>query len=335
MAHARSRVSLVAVLLAAAFALIGIPAEPAAAAPTDDEGGTATLREQLEAATKGFLAAQNTLNKSKKRQQELTTQLAQLERDLVVKTEVIGEVANVAYRRGRLGPISAMLNSSSPEGFIDRAAALDAVAATEDKKLRDLLDTKDQAARAKLALDGEIREQQKQVQVMAARKKRAETALKNAGGGEDASGPPSGSGSSATAAGFSGGSGCSIRPDPTSKKGCITPRTLHAVRQAQGAGFKIFVSCYRDGSSGEHPLGRGCDFAVSSSDIFGGTASGSAKTYGNNLSNFFIKNSSRLGVLYVIWFRQIWLPSSGWKSYSGCCGPSELHTNHVHLSMIA
>src|SRR3990170_3520407 len=154
MAHARSRVSLVAVLLAAAVALIGLPAEPAAAAPTDDEGGTATLRQQLDAASKGFVAAQNTLAKSKKRQQELTTQLAQLERDLVVKTEVIGEVANV---RGRLGPISALLNSSSPEGFIDRAAALDAVAATEDKKLRDLLDTKDQAARAKLAIDGEIR----------------------------------------------------------------------------------------------------------------------------------------------------------------------------------
>jgi hypothetical protein len=333
MAHARSRVGLVAVLLAAAFALIGLPAGPAAAAPNDDEGGTATLREQLDAASKGFVAAQNTLAKSKKRQQELTTQLAQLERDLVAKTAVIGEVANVAYRRGRLGPISAMLNSTTPEGFIDRAAALDAVAATEDKKLRDLLDTKEQAARAKLAIDNEIREQQKQVQVMAARKKQAETALKNAGGGENASGP-SGSGSSAGASGFSGGSGCSIRPDPTSKNGCITPRLWHAVQQAKGAGFTRFVSCYRSGSSGEHPQGRACDFAVDSDDVFGGTASGAAKTYGNNLANYYVNNASRLGVLYVIWFREIWLPSSGWKSYSGCCGPSEYHTNHVHLSVV-
>ncbi|MDQ7903146.1 hypothetical protein RB614_01255 [Phytohabitans sp. ZYX-F-186] len=334
MAHARSRVSLVVVLLAAAFALIGLPAEPAAAAPTDDEGGTATLRKQLDAATKGFLAAQNTLNASKKRQQELTSQLAQLERDLVVKTAVIGEVANVAYQRGRLGPVSALLNSSSPEGFVDRAAALDAVAATEDKKLRDLLDTKDQATRAKLAIDNEIREQQKQVQVMAARKKQAETALKEAGGGENASGPPVGSGATAVAARFSGGSGCTIRPDPTSGNGCITPRTSHAYKQAKAAGFGIFVSCYRDGSSGEHPEGKACDFAVDKDDIFGSTASGAAKTYGNNLARFFVNNASRLGVLYVIWFRQIWLPSSGWKSYSGCCGPSELHTNHVHLSVI-
>jgi hypothetical protein len=330
MAHARSRIGLVAVLVAAAFALIGIPAQPVAAAPTDDEGGTATLREQLEAASKGFIAAQNTLNKSKQRQQQLTAQLAQLERDLVVKTELIGEVANVAYRRGRLGPISAMLNSSSPEGFIDRAAALDAVAATEDKKLRDLLDTKEEANRAKLALDGEIREQQKQVQIMAARKKQAETALKNAGGGENASGP-TGSGGSSTAAGFSGGSGCV--DDPTTS-GCITPRLLHALRQAQAAGFKRFVSCFRSGGSGEHPKGRACDFAAAT-DGFGSVASGGDRTYGNNLANYFINNSSRLGVLYVIWFRQIWLPSSGWKSYSGSGSPSAEHTDHVHLSVIA
>lgn len=330
MGHARSRIGLVAVLLAAAFALIGLPAEPAAAAPNDDEGGTATLREQLEAASKGFITAQNTLNKSKKRQQELTTQLAQLERDLVTKTALIGEVANAAYRRGRLGPISAMLNSTSPDGFIDRAAALDAVAATEDKKLRDLLDTKDEATRAKLAIDNEIREQQKQVQIMAARKKQAETALKNAGGGQNASGP-SGSGSSSTAAGFSGGSGCV--DDPTTS-GCITPRLLHALKQAQAAGFKRFVSCYRSGGSGEHPKGRACDFAAAT-DGFGSVATGGDRTYGNNLANFFIKNSSRLGVLYVIWFRQIWLPSSGWKSYSGSGSPSAEHTDHVHLSVIA
>jgi hypothetical protein len=38
-------------------------------------------------------------------------------------------------------------------------------------------------------------------------------------------------------------------------------------------------------------------------------------------------------VLYVIWYRQIWLPGSGWRSYTGCCGPSAEHTNHVHLSV--
>jgi hypothetical protein len=333
MAHARSRLGAVMVLVAVALALVGIPPEPAAAAPTDEEGATGTLREQLDAASKGFVVAQATLTKSKTRQKELTTQLATVERDLVVKTATLGELASVAYQRGRLGPVSALLNSSSPEGFVDRAAALETLAATEDKKLRDLLEAKQEVARAKLAIDGEILEQQKQVQIMAARKKQAENALAAAGAGQSSSGPSSGGGSSATAAqGPSGSGGCSIK-DPTGTGGCVTPRTAHALQQAKNAGFTRYVYCWRPGSSGEHPKGRACDFAVASSGSFGTTASGGARTYGDNLANYFIKNASRLGVLYVIWFREIWLPSSGWRAYSGSGSPSAEHTDHVHLSV--
>ena len=48
-----------------------------------------------------------------------------------------------------------------------------------------------------------------------------------------------------------------------------------------------------------------------------------------------MKNASSLGVLYVIWFRQVWTPAAGWHAYSGGNGdPSSDHTNHVHLSLI-
>ena len=67
---------------------------------------------------------------------------------------------------------------------------------------------------------------------------------------------------------------------------------------------------------------------------FGGDATGGDRTYGNNLAAFYVRNADRLAVLYVIWYRQIWLPSSGCKSYSGANGdPSSDHTNHVHLSI--
>ena len=47
-----------------------------------------------------------------------------------------------AWRTAPAGsaPMSALLNSNTPEGFMDRAAALDAVAANEDRVLRDLLE---------------------------------------------------------------------------------------------------------------------------------------------------------------------------------------------------
>jgi hypothetical protein len=105
------------------------------------------------------------------------------------------------------------------------------------------------------------------------------------------------------------------------------------MNQAKKAGFTRFVACFRQQASGEHGKGRACDFAADKSG-FGGDATGASRTYGNRLADYFIANASRLGVLYVIWFRRIWLPSSGWKSYSGAGGdPSSDHTNHVHLSM--
>ena len=123
---------------------------------------------------------------------------------------------------------------------------------------------------------------------------------------------------------------CSV-DDPTSS-GCLTPRMAHALQQARAAGFTRYTACFRRASFGEHPLGRACDFSASAKG-FGGTATGGDKAYGDRLANYLINNSDRLGVLYVIWFRRIWLPSSGWRAYSGGGSPSAAHTNHVHLSV--
>nr|BFE77060.1 hypothetical protein GCM10020092_103610 [Actinoplanes digitatis] len=203
--------------------------------------------------------------------------------------------------------------------------------------------------RAKAEIDAEIRDQQRQVEIMAKRKAQAEGALKAANaangveeesssGADSSSGGSSDGGSSLRAAAAprnSDGSlpnqSCSVN-DPTTS-GCITARTLHAMKEAQKDGFTHFVACFRTQNSGEHPKGRACDFAADKNG-FGGVASGSSRTYGNRLANYFINNASALGVLYVIWFKRIWLPSSGWKAYSrGNGDPSSDHTNHVHLSM--
>lgn len=355
MAPVRRRAARLAALIAATLALgaavAPVTAAPAAATPRagllaaapgqDEEGGTPALRAQLEAASKGYLDAKRALDTSVKRQQQLAAQLKTTETQLAERTDKVGEIAGVAYRSGRLGVASALLNSSSPDGFMDRAAALDAVAANEDRALRELQETRDVAARTKLALDGEIREQRKQVTLMAKRKEQAERALtvanrkqQSAGGGSAPRGTSTATAKPAprNSDGSWPSESCSVN-DPTPANGCITPRTLHALNQAKAAGFTRYVSCYRPGGSGEHPKGRACDFAAQKGG-FGGDATGGDRTYGNNLAAYFVRNADRLAVLYVIWYRQIWLPSSGWKSYSGANGdPSSDHTNHVHLSV--
>ncbi|NYH42659.1 TolA-binding protein [Micromonospora jinlongensis] len=353
MAPARPPAARLAALIVAMFALgVALPAGTASAAPptglraaapdSDEEGGTPALRAQLEAASKGYLDAKRALDASVQRQQQLTTQLKTIEVELNQRSGKVGEIAGVAYRTGRLSAVSALLNSDSPEGFMDRAAALDAVAANEDRVLRDLLSSKDQANRTQVALNGEINEQRKQVAVMAKRKEQAERALTVATTPKPQAAADTGSNRGTSAANAkaaprnSDGSWpsetCSVN-DPTPANGCITPRTLHALNQAKAAGFTRYVSCHRPSGSGEHPKGRACDFAAQTGG-FGGNATGGDKTYGNNLAAYFIRNADRLAVLYVIWYRQIWLPSSGWKSYSGAGGtPSTDHTNHVHLSV--
>jgi peptidoglycan DL-endopeptidase CwlO len=311
---------------------------PLSAAPgsTADEGGSATLREQLNAAAKGYLDAQAALENSTKRQQQLAAHLVTVDSELAARTQTVAELAGMAYRTGRLGPLSALLASNSPDGFLDRASSLGTVAANEDRQVRNLIETRDQETRAKAAIENEIREQRKQLDIMAKRKQQAERALAAVGSGGSSAGVTA-STTSATAKPAprnSDGSwpreSCSVN-DPTTS-GCITPRTLNALNQAKAAGFTHYVSCFRSGGSGEHPLGRACDFAAETGG-FGGVATGANRTYGNNLAAYFVKNASRLGVLYVIWFKQIWLPGSGWKAYNGGGDPSSDHTNHVHLSV--
>ncbi|AGL14062.1 hypothetical protein [Actinoplanes sp. N902-109] len=309
----------------------------------DGEGGSKSLVDQLEAASKGFVEAKEALDTSKQRQAALAAKLKELDTELGPKQAALDEIVRQTYQSGRLGPMGALLTAPSTGSMLDRAETLQTIAVKQDHAVRDLKDARALQAQAKLAIDGEIKKQQAQVTVMAKRKAQAENALKAANApadDSDAEAAPSSSGASkskgATAAprnsdGSLPSESCSVN-DPTTT-GCITPRTLNAMKSAQAAGFNHFVACFRHQSTGEHPKGRACDFAADKGG-FGGVATGSSKTYGNNLANYFIDNASRLGVLYVIWFKRIWLPSSGWKAYTrGNGDPSSDHTNHVHLSM--
>jgi len=316
----------------------------------DGEGGSKSLVQQLEAASKGFVEAKEALDRSKKRQQQLVAKLKEIDTQLGPKQAVLDGIVRQSYRTGRIGPMTAIITADSTGAMLDRARTLETVAVKQDRAVRDLKDTKVKQEQAKIAIDTEIRDQVRQLDVMAKRKTQAENALKTAnaanaaaGGSSSGDSADTGGGSSAntstalaaparrTSDGSLPSESCSLN-DPTTS-GCISPRTLHAMQEAKKDGFTHFVSCFREQNSGEHPKGKACDFAADKGG-FGGDATGSSKTYGNNLANYFIRNASRLGVLYVIWYRRIWLPSSGWKSYSGAGGdPSSDHTNHVHLSM--
>ena len=77
---------------AAPPAATGAPTRATVAAP-DSEGGTDSLRKQLDEATRGYLDAQNALKNSTKRQQELTVRLKALDADLASRGQTIARLA--------------------------------------------------------------------------------------------------------------------------------------------------------------------------------------------------------------------------------------------------
>ncbi|MEV4757263.1 hypothetical protein AB0J86_19405 [Micromonospora sp. NPDC049559] len=338
--------SLLAVAVAAPPGGLPGGALPAAAAPgavasptdplPDGEGGTPILRDVLEATGREYLAARAALENSQRRQARLVAELDRLDRRIGELVPQVGAIATHAYRIGRVGPALLLLRSSSPDTLLERATGLDQISVWNDGRLRELDESRRRAARAKAAIDATVVEQRRQLAVMTRRKQEAERALALVGG-VSTGGFVSVTSPVATPAprnpdGSWAKQSCD-QDDPTTK-GCITPRLAHALAETWRAGFTRFVSCYRPGGPYEHPKGRACDFSAQRRG-FGGDAAGDDKVYGNNLAAFLVRNADQLGVLYVIWYRQIWFPATGWKSYGDGHGdPSSDHTNHVHLSVL-
>ncbi|GAA0516249.1 hypothetical protein Ade02nite_25690 [Paractinoplanes deccanensis] len=324
-----------AMLLVACALVLTVPGGAAHADP--DEGDSKTLRSALESAAKGQATAIQKLKASKTRQAQLQATVKQSEASAKAMESQVNEIASRSYRLGRTSTMSMLLDSSSPDIFLERIERLDMMGQLDAQILTQYRAAFAKAKAAKAAIDKEVLEQTKQVAALTKKKKEAELALASVGGGSTAGGFVSASSASAKPAprnsdGSWPDESCTIN-DPTST-GCLTPRTLHAYQEARADGFTRYTVCWSQRSSGEHPKGRACDFSANASTFKNVAATGGDKTYGDRLAAYFVKNADRLGVMYVIWYREIWMPGTGWKSYSASGGPSVVHTNHVHLSML-
>ncbi|MBU2668560.1 hypothetical protein KOI35_34110 [Actinoplanes bogorensis] len=302
-----------------------------------DEGDDKTLRSALESAAKGQAVAIQKLNASKKRSVQLQATVKQAQAGAKALEVRVNDIANRSYRLGRPNTMAMLLDATSPDIFLERIQQLDMMAQLDSATLTQYRESLDKAEAAKVAIAKEITEQTKQVAALTKKKNEAERALASVGGGSVSGGfvsvnSPLAKPAPRNSDGSWPSEKCTIN-DPTSS-GCLTPRTLHAYQEAKSDGFGRYTVCWSQRSSGEHPKGRACDMSSNATTYKTSPATGGDKTYGNNLAAYFVKNADRLGVMYVIWFREIWMPGTGWKSYSGSGGASAEHTNHVHVSML-
>jgi hypothetical protein len=133
---------------------------------------------------------------------------------------------------------------------------------------------------------------------------------------------------------------CSVIPDPTTGRGCLTPRMLNLATQLQAQGWQ--VSCWDPhpwNPHSDHPKGAACD-------VFPGRAgelpSAPQKANGDALAASLRASAARTGVSYLIWYGHIWSVSRDdeeWRPYGGggIYAPSEVtggHFDHIHISML-
>lgn len=317
-------------LTAALAALVVLTATPGAAWADPDEND---VDGDLQSAIEDYLDAKKTLEGTDERQDEIKAEIADGKKQVKRLKSEATDFAVAAYTSGGdLSTATVVLTTGSPGSAIKTLSMISYLGDQTGAKIDELVDARDDLEAERESLEDERKKAEKALGKLEKARDAAARAVA-AEGGNSTAGPSASDAPDAEP--FPGGSGGCTEDDPTPADGCITSRTLHALEQIEIAGFQRYASCYRGGGSGEHPQGRACDL---SSDVggFKGHASGSAKTYGDNLAAWLTQNADALGVMYVIWYREFWDASSGsWSSCTSCgSDPSSAHTNHVHVSLV-
>ena len=121
--------------------------------------------------------------------------------------------------------------------------------------------------------------------------------------------------------------------DPTPKIGTTALRDLLLARYPSTNSLGISRNCDVGGQS-EHKEGRAFDWGADVGNAADVAAVNDFLTalFATDAQGHTFALARRMGVMYVIWNRQIWgaySASEGWRPYDG----DNPHTNHVHLSL--
>lgn len=127
---------------AAATAAAAIVATPAGAAPQDTPAGTKAkvdrLFEQAEKATEAYNKADERADTLREQVERAKDSVARGQERINTMRGALGSLAGAQYRSGGIDPSLALVLSSDPDGYLDRASALDRISARQAGELTDL-----------------------------------------------------------------------------------------------------------------------------------------------------------------------------------------------------
>jgi hypothetical protein len=311
-------------MTAAACALAGAaiafgPATTGNAAPKPSENRLraelAALNKKVDKLIGEYNAKRVALAEAQRKERAAADSLTKAEEELKRASAQVAEIAQLSYQGGERG-LADMLFAPS----IDGAALVEQLAAEQAAHLEGYTDARDRkrkAADQAAKLTDEIRGDAEE---LTDQRKEAESLIGEIEKKLDQLVP--------VASGRRGNG--TWAPELPTGSDNITPRT-RLMREEIKERFDLpfSVGCFRAGSFGEHPLGRACDFMMSTG---GSMPSAGSLALGDQIAEWALQNQGKLGVKYVIWKQRI-NHGSGWRGMSDRGSVTENHWDHVHISM--
>lgn len=127
---------------AAATAAAALAATPAGAAPQDTPATTKAkvdrLFEEAEQATEAYNKADERADTLRKQVERAKDSVARGQERINTMRGALGSLAGAQYRSGGIDPSVALMLSSDPDGYLEKAAALDRISARQAGELTDL-----------------------------------------------------------------------------------------------------------------------------------------------------------------------------------------------------
>ncbi|MFG1945556.1 coiled-coil domain-containing protein [Nonomuraea sp. NPDC048826] len=307
-------------ITAAAVAFIPVLTAPAAADPKPSEQQLRKELKQLNAKVDKLIERYNLkrveLAEARKAAQAAEERLATAEKALDTAEQRVADLARLQYQNGGGMRLPSLMTLPDGRGAAlleqltaEQQAMVAKVAAARDEKKKAV----DEAAKLAKEIEADAAEVTDQ-------REDAEDVIKDIQGKLEDLVP------------FATGrrSDGSWAPQLPSGSDNITPRTrLMKTELAKNFALPFSVGCFRAGSSGEHPLGRACDFMMSTG---GSMPTAGNAALGDRIAEWALSNRAKLGVKYVIWKQRI-NHGSGWSGMSNRGSITENHFDHVHISM--
>jgi hypothetical protein len=230
--------------------------------------------------------------------------VARLRRQLGTARQEVAGIAAASYMGGTRDPMTVIMSGGNSQRMLQDASILQFVSTqrgAKERALAQLMVAEQQAQQAARAKMAELR---RQVTALTAQRRKVDALM------------------------------AKFQPESPVIGDNITPR-MRQVKDEVDRRFGPFVDigCFRAEAGGEHPLGRACDFMLST----GGVMPTAAKVQlGSQIAAWAPANASRLGIMYIIYRQRIWdirMASTAWVPMADRGSITANHFDHVHISV--